>query len=109
MAEWDVGTIGQKLQMFRQEIEAGVPVSTISLCLDPATSLGPEPEPEPQVGSGVQETDPLEDFRIWLKQVNLLRQEAQLLEQLDINAPLKDLATHDATVSMQLSTVRNDS
>ena len=44
LAEWDVGTIGQKLQMFRSEIEAGVPVSTISLCLDPATSLEPEPE-----------------------------------------------------------------
>jgi hypothetical protein len=112
LVEWDVGTIGQKLQIFRHEIEAGVPVSTISLRLDPATSLGLEPEPEPQDGTGgseVQETDALEDFRAWLKQVNLLRQEALFLEHLDVNAPLKDLGTYSAMVSKQLSTDHDDS
>lgn len=103
LAEWDVATIGQKLQMFRREIEAGVPVSTISLRLDPATSLDLEPEPELQSGvggaAGFQETDPLEDFRVWLKQVNLIRQEERLLEELDRNNPLKHLATYDPAVS----------
>jgi hypothetical protein len=98
LSEWDVGAIVRKLQIFKDEIEAGVPVSTISLCLDPSTSL--EPEPEPQGGAVVQETDPLEDFRIWLRQVNLIRQEARLLEELDINNPLKDLATHEGAVRL---------
>ena len=85
---WDVGVIANTLQTFLQELEGGAVMSSISLRLDPAAVLL---EPEPQgagadIGArvGQQETDPLEDFRLWLKPMNLIRQVSSTNSDLSI-------------------------